>query len=80
MITSPDMRNDMHDPRRACVPYSNEAAEDLQKLGIDLGSRYYYIDGFAFEGEDYGVYIPPYRVIDRKKRYIPSTLGNKNND
>ncbi len=80
MLTSPDMRSDLFDPHRACVPFSKEAVRDLLALGIDCGSKYYYIDGYAFEGEDSGVYIAPYMMEDKKKRYIPSTLGTKQSE
>jgi len=60
MLTSPDLRNDSANTSCAHIPFSKEEAERLLALGIDRESKFYYIDGFAFEGEDRGVYVPPY--------------------
>jgi hypothetical protein len=59
-VTAPGLRGDGIAPERACVPYTEEAIRLLTRLGIERGGRYYYVDGFAFEGEADGVYLPRY--------------------
>ena len=65
MLTSPDLR-DTADTDSWCALYTEETVRKITELGIDRNSRFYYVDGYAFDGEDSGVYIPPYFVKKQK--------------
>lgn len=62
MLTSPDMRNNQADTGCRCALFTEDILREMTELGIDRDSRFYYVDGYAFDGEEDGVYIPPYFV------------------
>ena len=66
MITAPDMRSDAADAASRCALFTEDTLREMTALGIDRGSRFYYVDGYAFAGEEDGVYIPPYFVDEQK--------------
>ncbi|MBR5311627.1 MAG: right-handed parallel beta-helix repeat-containing protein [Clostridia bacterium] len=68
MLTSPDLRNDHADEDRWCVLFTERMLREFTELGIDRNSRFYFVDGYAFDGEADGVYIPPYFVEKQKYR------------
>ena len=60
LITAKDPRNDNFDRSRYYSPLTAENVDKLTALGIDVGSQFYYLDGYAFAGEEDGLYLPPY--------------------
>ena len=74
MLTSPDMRNNDADAGCRCALFTEDTLREMTALGIDRGSRFYYVDGYAFAGEEDGVYIPPYFVDVQEGRKSESVF------
>ena len=60
MLTASDMRSDQADKTRYRVMLDKDVASSQLELGVDVGSVFNVIDGFAFDHEEEGLYLPPY--------------------
>ncbi len=63
-----DLNSSDFSEKSALLEYNEENMEALRKNGIDIGAKYYYSKDYVFEGEDIGVYRPPYIDFDSMKK------------
>lgn len=62
MITSSDMRCDKADPSRHNVMIDEDVANFQHELGLDVNSTFNVTNGYVLDGEEDGLYLPPYMV------------------
>ena len=67
MITSSDMRCDKTDPSRHNVMIDENVANFQHELGLDVGSTFNVTNGYVLDGEEDGLYLPPYMVKKQLK-------------